>query len=81
MASTFSEYGYLWIGIQRNSENEFNYSNGEKAQYFNWRDGQPSGTYKGKAQDCVKIYKSSDEYNDSYCTNEYSFVCSKGISK
>ena len=81
LASTFSVYGFLWIGIQRNSNGEFIYSNGEKAQYLYWRNGQPTGTYNGEATDCVDIWENSNEYSDWYCTNEYAFVCSKGILK
>ncbi len=69
-----------WIGLNdRQTEEEFVWSNGEPFVYNNWDDGEPNDS---RGEDCVIILMSPPErasfWDDRPCDRNYPFICERG---
>ena len=63
-----------WIGLNRNPEGGFTYTDGSPVDYTNWAVGEPSESWNGEAEDCVRVYNAG-QWNDDTCSDKFPFVC------
>ncbi|KAK2892426.1 hypothetical protein Q8A67_012414 [Cirrhinus molitorella] len=59
---------FVWIGLQRTSCDEWQWSSGEPVLYLNWATGQPEGR-----DDCGMMLKG--EWHDLPCNSPCRFIC------
>uniref|UniRef100_A0A8C1XX68 Macrophage mannose receptor 1-like n=1 Tax=Cyprinus carpio TaxID=7962 RepID=A0A8C1XX68_CYPCA len=59
---------FVWIGLQKTSRDEWQWSSGEPALYLNWATGQPEGR-----DDCAGMR--NGQWNDLRCTDNRYFIC------
>ncbi|XP_073235810.1 snaclec coagulation factor IX-binding protein subunit A-like [Porites lutea] len=65
----------VWIGLRR-KEGEFVWSDGQKAEYTNWRNGEPKGSSSG---DCVSLLPEDifSSWEVTKCDNMQAFICER----
>ncbi|XP_077992799.1 uncharacterized protein LOC144446830 [Glandiceps talaboti] len=70
-----------WIGVHdRNTENQFEYMNGEKATYFPWQSQQPDDDDVNEDQDCVAaIQTNGGLWEDKNCDISYKYICERSL--
>ena len=76
----------MWIGLDDVESNVFlgfqwEWVSGLDFDYTKWANGEPSPT---KAEACVAIYKSKEQYEqyewyNDFCSHEYDYVCVRDI--
>ena len=66
----------VWIGLRR-KEGEFVWSDGQKAEYTNWGNGEPKGSSSG---DCVSLLPEDifSSWEVTKCDNMQAFICERG---
>uniref|UniRef100_A0A8C1RB07 C-type lectin domain-containing protein n=1 Tax=Cyprinus carpio TaxID=7962 RepID=A0A8C1RB07_CYPCA len=60
---------YVWIGLQKRSREEWQWSSGEPALYLNWGPGQP----QAKGEECGMM--TNGQWHDLTCTDNGYFIC------
>ena len=67
----------VWIGLSRDSDNKFYWSDGAPAKYTNWNPGSPD-TSPGNNKNCTKISPFSGLWEDEEFDFTHPFVCGRG---
>ncbi len=61
-------FQYVWIGLQKTSRDEWQWSSGEPALYLNWATGQPEGI-----DECAVML--NGQWHDVPCSAARRFIC------
>lgn len=67
----------VWIGLSRDSDNNFHWSDGGTAEYTNWGTGYPDGNPEN-TKNCTKLNEFSGLWEDSEFDFTHPFVCGRG---
>ncbi len=59
---------FVWIGLQKTSRDEWQWSSGEPALYLNWATGQPEGI-----DECAVML--NGQWHDVPCSAARRFIC------
>ena len=67
----------IWIGVDDLVKNKIwiSAASGEEITYSNWRQGEPTYTWRGKDENCVQILSKQGTWNDIRCEYELKFAC------
>ncbi|XP_070537336.1 C-type mannose receptor 2-like [Ptychodera flava] len=63
----------IWLGLKRNDDGGFSWTDGKPVSYTKWAPGEPNGLTAG--EDCGEMYFTSGEWNDVDCYWDLGFVC------
>ncbi|KAA0723292.1 hypothetical protein E1301_Tti005411 [Triplophysa tibetana] len=68
----FNTYPLSWIGVQKNSTNYWQWTDGSGQEFFNWEDGEPNDPSNAF---CARIL--NGKLHDYLCSAPYPFFCYK----
>nr|XP_057907880.1 galactose-specific lectin nattectin-like [Doryrhamphus excisus] len=64
-----------WIGLHDTvQEGDMMWTDGSPTDYTDYGDGEPNG------DDCVEVQEKDEQWNDSKCNEEHSFLCAKDVN-
>ncbi|CAG5120959.1 unnamed protein product, partial [Candidula unifasciata] len=67
----------VWLGLQKDPQGGYRWSDQSQVTYFNWGEGEPS-TQNNRwiDEECVALYRDSGQWNDLPCISQkLGFVC------
>uniref|UniRef100_A0A0B7BIK3 Macrophage mannose receptor 1-like n=1 Tax=Arion vulgaris TaxID=1028688 RepID=A0A0B7BIK3_9EUPU len=84
ITSYTNEYGFyhhaVWLGLQRDLEGGFRWSDRTPIMYLNWNVGEPfSGSQDMTSEHCVKMSKESGRWSDTQCLSQQLGYCFQAV--
>lgn len=67
----------MWIGVSRDTENNFHWTDGTIVEYTNWGPGLPDNS-PGNNQNCTKMNAYSGLWENEEFDFTHPFVCGRG---